>query len=84
MSMPVVLTSCTPVRVLGPAVPPKDVVVSMTVGGAAGSGDVSARSGGPNGSGTVPVSPAIETWLHYQTKPGKPATVEVQCEFEIR
>lgn len=93
MPAPTVLSHCIPVRVFGPAVPPKYVIVHMDVGGSKDDGHVDVKSGGGGGpivgsvetgkSGDVIVDPATEIWLHYVAGPGKPQTVEVQCEFAI-
>lgn len=92
MPLPRLLTDCVSVLVFGPAVPPKDVIVQMSVGGAAGDGtvDVETAPGGPavgsvpTGSDDfVPVPQASVIYLHYRAGPGKPQTVEVECVFNI-
>jgi hypothetical protein len=92
MPLPRVLSHCVSVPVFGPAVPPKDVVIHMTVGGAAGDGhvDVESAPGGPV-VGSVPtgatrdvdVPQATVIYLHYWAEDGKPQTVVVDCVFQI-
>ncbi len=88
------LHHCKAVLVFGPADPPMDVVIDMSVGGSAGDGHVDVKrteNGAPVGSvptGTslappIEVLSAVEIWLHYVAGPGKPQTVDVECVFHI-